>query len=588
MATSELDPAAIAKNWLDQIGTAFQSGDVSTVSTLFFPNGYWRDLLSLSWDFRTLKGPDEIKKYLSQDVNIEGNLIKDLELEGQAALIQPSPEISWVQARFKFNTSIARGRGVVRLMQDNETGRWLGFTFYTGIEELHGYEERIGRNRPTYIQGDGPGHKTWKAQREQSIAYENRDPEVVVIGGGQAGLTVAARLSQLDVDTLIIEQNNRVGDNWRNRYDSLVLHDPVYYAQMPYLPFPDTWPMYIPKDQVGDWLESYAKVLDLNVWTSTTVLGEPKYDEVKKDWAVTVRRADGSVKTFHPKHLVIATSTVGEPYSPDFTGVENFKGQVVHSTQFKSGRDYAQKRVAVIGTGTSAIDIARDLYEQGAHTTIVQRSTAIVISAEAMLNVVMKGMWDGTGPPTDIADLLSTSFPIPVTLKLAAKAVPRTKQYDSAMLEGLEKAGFGLNYGPNDGGILARLYEKPSGYYIDVGGAQPIIDGKIKVKQGQEIDHFDEKGIVFSDGSKLDIDAAVLATGYTGTRDSIAKLLGDDIAERISPTWGLNSEGELYGLWRNAGHPQLWLHGGNLAMCRVYSKPLALQIKAQLVGLWKL
>jgi len=277
----------------------------------------------------------------------------------------------------------------------------------------------------------------------------------------------------------------------------------------------------------------------------------------------------------------------GEAYVPVFKGSENFKGPVVHSTKFKSGGDYVQKKVVIIGSGTSSIDIAQDLYEQGAEATIVQRSTTMVISSKAIVNIVMNGLYDGTGPPTDVADLLNFSFPFFLSKNIHTLVAPMTKQHDAALLEGLEKAGFKLDYGPDDAGLLPKYIMRGGGYYIDVGGASLIAEGKVKIKQGKEVDHFEEGGIVFEDGSKLEADAIVLATGYKGMKSTVASLLGENVAARTSPIWGIDKEGENYGLWRETGHPHLWFHGGNLSGCRFYSKRLALQIKAQQTGIWK-
>jgi len=367
----------------------------------------------------------------------------------------------------------------------------------------------------------------------------------------------------------------------------LVLHDPVWYDHIPYLPFPETWPVFPPKDKFADWLESYASILELNVWTSTTLSGQPKYDETTKLWTVTVTRPDGTQKTIRPKHLIIATSITGEPNIPTFKGTENFKRPILHSTQFKNGADYAQKKVVIIGSCTSAIDIAQDLYEQGAEPTLVQRSSTYIITSQAFLDVLFKGVYDGTGPPTDIADLLSYSLPNLLAKTFHVGLTALVKQQDAALLDAVEKAGFKLDFGVDDSGLLPKFLIKGGGYYIDVGGADLIAEGKIKVKQGQEVDHFEKDGVVFADGSKLEADGIVLATGYQGMKSTIAKILGEEVAARTSDVWGLDEEGEIRGMWKATGHPGLWYHGGNLALCRFFSRRLALQIKAQLVGLYE-
>ncbi|KDQ15004.1 hypothetical protein BOTBODRAFT_32004 [Botryobasidium botryosum FD-172 SS1] len=577
-----LSPTAIAEDWLGRIEAAFKAEDPSAVSALFSTQGCWRDLLSLSWNFRSLDGPAAIKDYLGGEV--EGNTITNITLVGEATLTTVSPELSWIQAIFGFETSVARGRGVARLVQDPETKKWLAFTFYTGIEALRGHEPRADDIYPDDAYSEEQQCKLGSAANFD--APEDQNPDVVIVGGGQAGLTIAARFAKLDVNALVIENNPRIGDNWRNRYDTLVLHEPIYYDHLPYLPFPETWPFNTNKDRFGNWLELYARALKLNIWTSTSLSGQPKYDEAAKQWTVAVTRPDGSVKTLHPKHIVMATGVFGQGVTPAIQGSEDFRGSIIHSSEFKSGRDYVDKKVLVIGVGTSGVDIAKDLYDKGAHPTLIQRSSSIVLSSSALVNVYSKGMWDGTGPHTEIADLLQNSFPLPLMLKFQTGRAQAAREYDAAMLEGLAKAVFALDDGPDGGGIIAKVFKVgPSGYYIDVGAASLIIDGKIKIKQGQEVHHLEENAAIFPDGSRLDADAIILATGYKDIKDTVAKVFGEDVAAGTSPAWGLDDEGEVKGLARPTGHPGLWFHAGNIAMCRFYSTHLALQIKARLVGL---
>ncbi len=153
----------------------------------------------------------------------------------------------------------------------------------------------------------GSSNKNWlekKEQEEAELGYE-RQPYCVIIGGGQGGIGLGARMKRLGVPTIIIEKNPRPGDSWRNRYKSLCLHDPVWYDHMPYLPYPDNWPVFAPKDKLGDWLESYTKIMELNYWNST-VCEKAEYDEASGEWTVHVVR-DGKPVVLKPKQLVMAT-----------------------------------------------------------------------------------------------------------------------------------------------------------------------------------------------------------------------------------------------------------------------------------------
>ncbi|KDQ18397.1 hypothetical protein BOTBODRAFT_185037 [Botryobasidium botryosum FD-172 SS1] len=579
---STLDTTAIAQAWLDKFASVFGAGNASGAPALFLEKSYWRDLLALSWTFRTLHGPEAITHYISQSDGLSA-----LKLLGEPIFEEISEPFTWIRAKFEFETPVARGQGIVRLKKHPGNGEWLALTLYTGVEELKGHEEKLGAARSR-----SPGHDllqgrpNWQTLRDEVLTYATRDPEVIIIGAGQAGLSVAARLSQLNVDTLIVERNARVGDNWRNRYDTLALHDPVWIDHLPYVPLPDTWPVYAPKDKVGDYLESYAKILDLNVWTSTNV-ADMSYDEASSQWTVTLQRADGTRKILRPKHIILSTSISGEPNIPVITGSESFRGTVIHSSKYKNGQEFSQKQVAVVGTGNSAIDVAQDLQEHGANVTLIQRSPTFVISLTAAFQVYYTGIYDGTGPSTDDADQIGFSIPKPVAEKLHMSLMSTAKKIDTPLHEDLQKAGFKVDLKPDEGGVFYRYFGRRGGYFIDTGCAKLIIEGKIKVQRHNGIERFEEDGLVFDDGTKLEADAVILATGFHGITYTAEKLLGAEVVARAGEVWGFDDEGEINGIWKRTGHPGLWFHSGSLGMCRFYSKRLALQIKANLLGLNK-
>ena len=181
------------------------------------------------------------------------------------------------------------------------------------------------------------------------------------------------------MSTLVVEKNNRVGDNWRSRYRSLVLHDPVWYDHLPYMPFPAHWPVFTPKDKLAGWLESYVDALELNVWTNTKVVGGD-FDEGSGRWTVRIDR-NGSERVLHPLHFVLATGMSGVPSVPAIPGAETFAGRLCHSSAHSGGEGYAGKNAVVVGCCNSGHDIAQDFYEHGARVTIVQRSSTYVMSS---------------------------------------------------------------------------------------------------------------------------------------------------------------------------------------------------------------
>ena len=371
-----------------------------------------------------------------------------------------------------------------------------------------------------------------------------------------------------------------------------MLHDPVWYDHLPYVPFPPHWPVFTPKDKLAEWFESYVKLLELNVWTQTN-LESAKWDESKRQWTVNLKRkkADGTVeeRTLHPHHIVQATGHSGEMKMPQTKSMETFKGDLIcHSSQFKGANPAsAGKKAIVVGCCNSGHDIAQDFYEHGYDTTIIQRSTTYVVSSEQVLNVLLAGLYQEGGPPTEDADLLFMSIPNPMLKRMHIDASKEIRRRDQKLISGLENAGFKIDNGPDESGFFMKYFQRGGGYYIDVGCSQLIIDGKIKVKQGSEIAEVTPHGLRFEDGTELEADEIVFATGYQNMRSTARKIFGDEVADRVKDVWGFDEEGELRTMWRRTGHPGFWFFGGNLALCRYYSRMLALQIKALEEGLCK-
>jgi hypothetical protein len=396
----------------------------------------------------------------------------------------------------------------------------------------------------------------------------------------------------LGVDTLVIDREERIGDNWRLRYHQLVLHDPVWFDHMPYLNFPTNWPIFSPKDKLAEFFESYAKLLELNVWTASSIT-KSSWDESARHWTVTIERSqNGKVetRTLHPRHIIQATGHSGEKDFPsDIKGLSDFAGDVLcHSSEFKGAKpNSAGKRALVVGSCNSGHDIAQDFYENGYDVTMIQRSSTCVVSSSAILKIGLAGLYDETGPPVEDADVFFYSIPNTVLKGIHVAVTAAQNEHDAKVLEGLEKAGFKLDQGPDNAGLLMKYFQRGGGYYIDVGASQLIVDGKIKIKQTEGIDEVLPHGMRFKDGSELQADEIVFATGYKNMRSQARQIFGDELADRVKDVWGFDEEGELRTMWRKTGHPGFWFFGGNLALCRYYSRMLALQIKALEEGICK-
>lgn len=593
--SSTVDATKVAQDVVSKLANAISRKDPAAIKELFLhDNSYWRDHLALTWQLRTLKGSDKISSFVASS----NTPFTKLEIDSSEPHRQPNlgpidglSQVNGIATFVTFDTDIGRGQGILKLAE--EKGEWKIFSVYTNLTELKGHEELTGKRRTKGVQHGGDLHrKNWRERREAESNLEGIEPTVLIIGAGQGGLAAAARLKMLNVPSLMVDMNERVGDNWRKRYHQLVLHDPVWYDHLPYIPFPPHWPVFTPKDKLGDWFESYVKHLELNVWTSTK-LTSSSWDESKQQWTVSVERTlpDGSVetRTFHPKHIIQATGHSGKKNWPSIKGMDTFKGsRLCHSSEFSGAKpDSKGKKAIVVGCCNSGHDIAQDFYEKGYDVTIVQRSTTCVISSESITDIGLKGLYDEDGPPTEDADLILWSFPSELMKADQVKVTKIQNENDKKILDGLRAAGFGVDMGDMESGLLMKYYQRGGGYYIDVGASQLIVDGKIKIKQGQELAQILPDGIEFADGSKLEADEIVFATGYQNMRTEARTIFGDEVADRVGDVWGLNAEGEFRTMWQNSGHPGFWFMGGNLAITRYYSRILALQIKAIEEGILK-
>jgi cation diffusion facilitator CzcD-associated flavoprotein CzcO len=576
--------ATIARQWLARFERALAQSDATALASLFHPDSHWRDVLALTWNIATVNGADALLAQLRAHAyrakptgfEIDPNRTPPREVTRAGT--------SAIEAIFRFETAEGRGSGVLRLTPDaKDANTFKAWNVLTALDELKGFEEQVGRSRPpgTSYSRDFHG-PNWLDLRRSAAAYADKDPAVLVVGGGQAGLSIAARLTQLQVDTLIVDREQRIGDNWRNRYHALTLHNQVQVNHLPYMPFPPSWPTYIPKDKLAGWFEAYVESMELNYWTGTE-FERATYDESACRWSVTLRRADGTKREMHPKHIVMATGVSGIPNLPEIPTLRNFAGTVMHSSQYDDGEAWKGKSVLVIGTGNSGHDIAQDLYSSGAQVTLVQRSSTLITNVEPSAQLAY-AMYD-EGPPLEDCDLIATSIPLPVAKKGHILLTERAKELDKELLDGLERVGFKLDFGDEGTGWQFKYLTRGGGYYFNVGCSDLIVDGEIGLVQFSDIDTFVAEGARLRNGETLAADLIVLATGYKGQEHLVRKLFGDDVTVRVGPIWGFGDQQELRNMFTRTAQPGLWFIAGSLAQCRIYSKYLALQIKACEVGL---
>ncbi|UWR23915.1 NAD(P)/FAD-dependent oxidoreductase [Sulfitobacter sp. S190] len=575
------------QNFLDDFSQVLAAGDAHKAAEMFLEDSYWRDLVAMTWNIKTVEGREEIEAMLQSQLTHA----KPAKFEVQAG--EPATEDAGVTtAWITFETAQGRGWGLIRL-KDGKI-----WTLLTALQELKGHEEPQGHGRPMGAEhGAEKDRKTWQEEREHEAAtlgYE-RQPYTVIIGGGQGGIALGARLRQLGVPTIIIEKNDRPGDSWRKRYKSLCLHDPVWYDHLPYIKFPDNWPVFAPKDKIGDWLEMYTKVMELNYWTRSEVTSA-RFDADSGTWTVKVNR-DGGEVTLHPTQLVLATGMSGKANIPEFPDQNKFQGTIQHSSQHDGPDAWEGKKCVVIGSNNSAHDICAALWEHGADVTMLQRSSTHIVRSDTLMEIGLGALYSqeavDAGMTTEKADMIFASLPYRILHEFQIPLYQQMRERDTAFYQGLEKAGFQLDFGDDDSGLFMKYLRRGSGYYIDVGASQLIIDGQVKLVQGQ-MRAYSETGVILEDGTELDADLVVLATGYGSMNGWAADLISQSVADKVGKVWGLGSEttkdpgpweGEQRNMWKPTQQQNLWFHGGNLHQSRHYSLYLALQIKARQEGL---
>jgi putative flavoprotein involved in K+ transport len=278
----------------------------------------------------------------------------------------------------------------------------------------------------------------------------------------------------------------------------------------------------------------------------------------------------------------MATGVSGIPNLPDIPTLRNFRGKVVHSSEYVDGEDWKGANVLVIGTGNSGHDIAQDLYSSGAKVTLAQRSPTLIVNIEPSAQIPY-ALYD-EGPPLEDCDLITVSMPLELARKSHRRMTEQARHLDKELLAGLERKGFRLDFGDDGTGWQFKYLTRGGGYYFNVGCSDLIVEGKVGLVQFSDIEGFVESGARMRSGETLPLDLVVLATGYKGQEHLVRKLFGSEVADRVGPIWGFGEGQELRNMFVRTAQPGLWFIAGSLAQCRIYSKYLALQIKASEEG----
>ena len=572
----------------------------------------WRDLFCLTGTARTFAGAETIERAWHELTAKYKPYAFRLADENPVRVLKPGPTTSWIEARFTFridSDGMARDcAGIMRIVSDADL-MWKIWTFVTILQNIDIFGD-VDNLHP--IAMDVTESKDSRLHPRPASPHQNQLPtpesdqtdapllDCVVVGAGMSGLCVAGRLKALGVHAVVLERNPEVGANWTDRYDSVSIHTSRDYGQMPFAHriWGNEYPYHLSITDMSEGLKRFVDMYGIDVWTWTN-LEKAFWDEGRRVWTLEITHR-GVTSHIETRHLVLALGGGGQvPKWPNLANKERFKGTLLHSAEYKSSRPWAGMKGVVVGSANSGHDITNDMLESGlSSVTMVQRGRTPVCPIEYWRRIHDQVYNEKV--PTALADMLMMTSPTATLRLMALKALSKFASEEPERFDNLEARGFKVERNMD---MISTLFERFGGHYIDVGVSKKIADGHIKVKSDAKAIGFTETGLEFDDGSTLDADIIVLATGFEGNMRLMAKeIVGEAVGAKLEDWWGVDREGELRGAWKPIGReyifsrftrfefltlhidPGIWFTGGNIGLARYYSRFLAIQIKADLVG----
>ncbi|EME84662.1 uncharacterized protein MYCFIDRAFT_187580 [Pseudocercospora fijiensis CIRAD86] len=556
---ADVDLKSIANSAIESLNS-LEEDDLAADAT-------WRDLLSLTDTFRTFSSATSVLQTLSE--LRERKKCSPFRSSATEPRIVNIPKSSWIDIDFEFEIRddglTGECSGVVSVIAD-AAGRFKIWTLRTWLERYAGHGDP---DRSPSVDGSTQLNGRNGACHKQIF-------DVIVVGGGQAGLGVAGRLRALGIDYILFDDRPSIGDSWAHRYDSLKFHTIREYGN---LPFGRTWnesdPRELPKDRIASGFKEWSEKHAINA-RANTLVEHARWDQNSRTWTVRTSRASdrSQLDEWQAKYLILCMG-VGHkvPVSPDWAiaskvKASGYKGTIIHSADYHNVRDFSGRRGIVVGTANTAHDVAEDMANAGMDVTMCQRNSTFVFP-QAWL-VAAESRDYNMQKMTEVADREQVTMPTKVSREIVNRTVHDRIDRNPELFDGLERAGFKVD---RYGDLFTHLYIRYGGHYVDIGASERIIKGEIKVKT-TPIRGLSADGLVFEDESQLKADLIVLATGYNHDfRKDAAEVIGRDSADQMDHFWKPDGE-----------DPNLFYHGAEARLARFFSRFVALQIQKELLG----
>ncbi|KIW11309.1 hypothetical protein PV08_10609 [Exophiala spinifera] len=547
------------------------------------PTALWRDHFALTGQARTFDGHVKI----AEEWNSQAKRLSLSSFRTKPAfIVTPVPGSSWIQVPFTFTTHAINGlvgecTGFACFILD-EDGSWTIWMLVTLLENFagHGHPDvPLLTEKSLGVNGDSVTKGVVESNNRSHDSQHTFD--VVIIGAGQCGLSVAGRVGALGLRYVLLEKRASIGHNWIGRYESVRQHTVREYNN---LPFERTWhptdPLLLPGKIVAEGFENYVTKYNINLWTNAETTGA-KWVEEGRVWTLDVTVKGAEKRTLVCRHLVISVGAgMSVDRDPKIPGTERYEGILLHSGAYKHSRDWVAKNGIVIGSGTMAHDIAEDMYRAGLRSIhMIQRNRTCVYPIEW----VIKGQSShyNLEVPTAAADVMSAGLPNKISRDIVKIQYDMATKAESERFDALERAGFRVD---RTTPLMDNIMMRYGGYYIDIGASAHIVRGEIKVKSGVPIAAFTPEGLRFQDGSELKADVVVIAVGQDHDyRHQVGDIVGRDFASQLGEFWGLDEEGELRNVMKPAA-PGLWMFGGTAPQARWWSRFVALAIQSDKLG----